>query len=329
MPVPSAPYPRPPYPIISSNPHSPPYPGHPLGHSNQPHSTYNPSYSVPSQTIGHPSSYPAHIPPPIPGTFGNPYSTHPVGGTYGAAGHSYYPQQHVMAQPAAQPYIPGQTVIMVPGQQDSGRGFGQMVKEALVFSTINAGVNRLLNPHPHYVHDYSRPAISDSTSETHITYNNHYFNTVPPGSVSPVSPNVPQGNVPVAYPANPSPMNPNPNPVNNPVITPGVSIPTIVSNGSMTYPAGDSSVNTMGTASNVQASPAVPPNEFSAGNTVNNQGTSNQGTVLYSPQYKISDNDLSNLTEELFVKQEVNISKYLTLHLQNKSENLTDSAKGP
>ncbi|KMQ88492.1 placental protein 11 [Lasius niger] len=325
MPVPSypvPPYPRATYPISGSNPPPPPYTSHAFGHSmNQPHSPYNPSHSVPSQTIGHPSSYPAHIPPPVPGTFGNPYSTHPVGGTYGPAGHSYYPQQHVLAQPAAQPYIPGQTVIMAP--QDSGRGFGQMVKEALVFSTINAGVNRLINPHHHYVPDNSRPA--SETSETHITYNNHYFNAPPPGNTPsvPASPNVPQGNVAVTYPAI------YPNPVNNPAITPGVSIPTIVgNNGSVTYPASNSSsLNTVGTTNNMGGPPVVSPNGFSAGNTVN-QGSANQEKTVYSPQYKISDNDLLMLTEELFAKQEVNLSKYLTLHLQSKSENVTDAAKG-
>lgn len=324
MPVPSytVPLPRAAYPVSGSNPYPPSYPNHAFGHSvNQPHSTYNPSQ------IGHPSSYPAHIPPPIPGTFGNPYSMHPVGGTYGPAGHSYYPQQHVLAQPAAQPYIPGQTVIMVPGQQDSGRGFGQMVKEALVFSTINAGVNRLINPHHHYISDYNRPA--SSTSETHST-NNYYFNTAPGNTPSvPASPNVPQGNMP--YPANyPT------NPVNNPAITPGASVPMIVGNNSnVTYPvSNNSSVNTMRTTNNMEGSPVVPPNGVSAGNTVNNQGSpdqglSDQGTIVYSPQYKISDNELMLLTEELFAKQDVNISKYLTLYLQNKSENVTNAAKGP
>ncbi|XP_036140344.1 poly(U)-specific endoribonuclease homolog isoform X2 [Monomorium pharaonis] len=335
MPVPSAPYPRPPYPTSGSNSH---LPSQSFSHSNPP--PYNPYHSPynPSQTFGHPSSYPAHIPPPVPNAFGNPYSTHPVGGTYGAAGHTYYPQQHVLAQPAAQPYVPGQTVIMVPGQQNSGRGLGQMVKEALVFSTVNAGVNRLLNPYPHHVYDYNRPA-SSGTSETHITYNNHYFNTASSDSVSSALPNVPPGNIPITYPANsanpnpvnPSSMNPSPvnsGPVNNPVITPGVSIPTIVSNGSTTYPVNGSSVNTAGTTNNVEVSPVVLPNGLSADNTMNNKGTSNEATI-YSPQYKILDDDLLMLTEELFAKQEVNISKYLTLHLQSKSENAThDAAKG-
>lgn len=318
MPMPSAPYPHSSYPTSGSNPHPPPYPSHSYGHPNQPHSTYNPSYSVPNHMIGHPSNYPAHIPPPVSATFGNPYSIHPVGGAYGTAGHSYYPQQHVLAQPAAQPYIPGQTVIMVPGQQDSGRGLGQMVKEALVFSTINAGVNRLINPQHHYVHDYSSSPARTSTSETHITYNNHYFNSPAPSgnNVSPASSNIPQENVPVSYPSNSSP-------VNNPVITPGVSIPSIVNNGNTTYLVNGSSVIARDTTNNEKVSSVVPPG-FPAGNAVNNQEATS-----YFPQYKISDDDLLKLTEELFVKQEVDISKYLSLHLQSKSENVTDAATGP
>lgn len=311
------------YPTSGFNPHSPPYPIHPVGHpANQPHSVYNPGYSHP---IGHPSSYPSHIPPPVPGSFGNPYSTHPVGpGTYGpgaygpGGGYGYQPQQHVLSQPAAQPYIPGQTVIMVPGQQDSGRGFGQMVKEALVFSTINAGVNRLINPHTHYVPD-SRPAGSGTTSETHITYNNHYFNTPPSGTpVVPASPNAPQQNtqstpnIPPTYPAS------YPGSVNNPAITPGVSIPTIAGNN-VTYPAG-SPATTNNTGSVLPVVPPGPP----AGS---DQVTPSQGTPVYSPQYRISDNELWTLTEELFAKQEINVSRYVTAQLQNKSENLTDAAK--
>lgn len=206
-----------------------------------------------------------------------------------------------------------------------------MVKEALVFSTINAGVNRLLNPHHHYVNDYrSPPSGGTSTSETHITYNNHYFNGAPPDGVSSGSPNAPQGNV--AYPSNPNPVNPNPinsypmnpSPVYNPVITPGVSVPTIVNNGSATYPVGGSSVNTRDAVNNVETSPVVSSNEFSADSTANNQGT-----AAYFPQYKISDDDLMMLSEELFMKQEVNISKYIELYPQSKSENVTDTAMGP
>jgi hypothetical protein len=272
-----------------------------------------------NQAIGHPSNYPAHVPPPVPGTFGNPYSTHPTGTAYGPAGYGY-PQQHILTQPAAQPYIPGQTIITVPAQQDSGRGFGQMVKEALVFSTINAGVNRLLNPHHHYIPD-SRLAGNNggTTSETHITYNNHYFNNAPPG-YSPPIPASAQGNIPSTYPAN------YPSPVNNPIITPGVSTPIIVgNNGSTIYP--NTFSNNSFVSNDTNGPPVVYPNG-TANNAMNKQETFNQGTV-YSPQYKISDNDLWILTEELFAKQEINAYKYLTLYLQNKSQNVSDAAMKP
>lgn len=321
--VPSAPYPHTPYPVSTANQRPLSYPAHSV--ANQPHSTYNPSHSFPSHPIGHPTSYPAHVPPPVPGTFGNPYATYPVGNAYGSTGPSYYPQQHMLAQPAAQPYIPGHTVIMVPGQQDSGRGFGQMVKEALVFSTINAGVNRLLNPHHHtFVSDSSRPASSSSTttSETHITYNNHYFNGVPTGNTPVVPPSPNQGSV--SYPAN------YPSPVNNPAITPGVSIPTIVGNNSSVVNPSDSSVGTTGTTNSMGGSSAIPPNGYPANNTMNNQ-ESDQWANSNMPQYRISDDELWTLTEELFALQEFNVSKYLTLNLQSaaKSPNITDEAKEP
>lgn len=329
--VPSAPYPHTSYPVSNSNQRPPPYPVHPSGYQphsvgSQPQSSYNPSHFISTHPIGHPASYPAHVPPPVPGTFGNPYATYPVGSAYSSTGPSYYPQQqHMLAQPAAQPYIPGHTVIMVPGQQDSGRGFGQMVKEALVFSTINAGVNRLINPHHHYISESSRPAgSSTTTSETHITYNNHYFNGAPTGNAPAVPPLPSQGGS-VNYPANYPSSASYPSPVNNPAITPGVSIPTIVgNNSSVVNPASGSLTGT----TNMVGSPAVPPNGF-AGDTTNNQGTSNQWPNM--PQYRISDGELWTLTEELFEKQEFDVSKYLKLHLQKevKSPNVTDEAKEP
>lgn len=315
MPIPqqNVPYPRPPYPISNSNPHLSSYP---ISYTNQP--SFTPHY--PSQTIGHPSSYPAHVPPPMPGTFGNPYSTHPGVG-YGSAGHGYYSQPHVLAQPAAQPYIPGQTVIMVPGQQNSGRGFGQMVKEALVFSTINAGVNRVLNPHHHHVY-HTRPegSSSDTKSETHITYNNNYFNSSPSDMNTPVSGSsyASQGNTPGTYPATYA------NPVNNPVISPGVSTPIVVQNNTNAmYSTTSNNPSAASINNNMNGPPATSPNR-DFGNTMNQEASN--GTTVYSPQYKISDNDLSVLTEELFAKQEINVSRYLTLYLQQKSLNVTDTA---
>lgn len=222
---------------------------------------------------------------------------------------------------------------MVPGQQDNGRGLGQMVKEALVYSTINAGMNRLINPHQHYMPDYSRPAGSSGTSETHITYNNNYFNGAPADNTPPVSapvgnipliptsPNASPANVPASYPAN------YPIPVNNPAITPGGSIPVIAGNNA-TYSS--SSMNTAGVANRMGSPPVAPPDGLPANNVINNQGTPDQNTnTVYNPQYKISNSDLWTLTEELFSKQEVDTFKNLTLHLQSKSANVTDAASGP
>jgi len=228
-----------------------------------------------------------------------------------------------LTQPAAQPYIPGQTIITVPAQQDSGRGFGQMVKEALVFSTINAGVNRLLNPHHHHYIPDSRPVGSsgDTTSETHVTYNNHYFNNAPPG-YSPSVPALSQGNIPSTYPIN------YPSPVNNPVMTPGVSTPIIVGNNSNTiYP--NTFSNNFSASNDTNGPPVTYPSGTFTDNAMNKQGTFNQGATVYSPQYKISDNDLWILTEELFAKQEIDVSKYVTLYLQNKSQNVSDAAMEP
>lgn len=168
---------------------------HPSHISNQPTSK-----TYPATSIGFKDHvYPSHIPPihqqnSIP--MGNPYSVQPPVNTHSASGSTYYPQQPQMfGQPAMQPFVPGQTMLIMQ-QQDSGGGLGDMVKEALVHSVINAGVNRIINPHnTHYVE--SKPSgSSDSspTSSTHITYNNYYSNT-PSDANSAAGTSVPQGTI--------------------------------------------------------------------------------------------------------------------------------------
>ncbi|KZC07378.1 Poly(U)-specific endoribonuclease like protein [Dufourea novaeangliae] len=254
-------------------------------HSGPPSSPWSvPSYHTPTYQ---PSSMP----------MGNPYTVHPSGGVHSAAGPAYYPQQpHVFAQPAAQPFIPGQTVIMVPGQQDSGRGIGQMVKEALVFSTINAGVNRLINPHTHHYVE-SKPDTNPSTT-THITYNNQYFNTLPGVNVSS---NMYNTNVP------------------NNGVSSSVSGSTNGNDGTM---FGGST--TIGNA-------AVPTAQSSlSGTSSNENSTTNSSNVDNTFFYRISDNELLQITEDLF-KKSLNISKYIKLNLQNRatSPNITDEAAQP
>ena len=307
------------------------HPARPGSHFDQPHIGGHPSYpqhAAPSSPWPAPSSSaPVHQPSAMP--FGNPYSLHPSGNAYSTSGHAYYPQQsHVLAQPAMQPFVPGQTIVMMPGKQDSGRGIGEMVKEALVFSTINAGVNRVLNPYPHqYVG--SRPADSAPASTTHVTYNNQYFNAPPGANGTMNPPSVAQGN----------------GPTDNPTGTYAPSAGTYTPNtGSYAPSAGTGPVpssasgnmfptsipnNAAATTTGVTGSVVTPTTQS---NVSNNQGnsTTNPNTVDNTLSYRISDDELAKITEDLFAKSP-NISKYIKLNLQNRttSPNVTDGAKHP
>ncbi|OAD60592.1 Poly(U)-specific endoribonuclease like protein, partial [Eufriesea mexicana] len=262
----------------------PPYPIHPMPSSN--------SWSHPiSRGYDQITSTP----------LGNPYSMHTPGGAYSAPGQpSYYPQQtHFLAQPAVQPFVPGQTVVIAPGQQDSGRGFGQMVKEALVYSTINAGVNRILNPHTHHHYVESKPDPT-STSTTHITYNNQYFNT-PPG----VNNNMNSTSTPQAI-----------GPTTNNFPT---EVFNVVENGIRTP-----------TASHIHEKQITPSTGSSASNDQKNP-FNNPANINSMLSYRVSDDELFRISEELFRKRSHDISKYIKLNLQNRvtSPNVTDEAKEP
>lgn len=337
---------NPPYPIhpMPTSPHlnpsassgHPPYPTHPMPSGN-PWSSGSPSMSPPlHQTNSMP--------------LGNPYSMHPHTSAYGAHpapgapngpmhyGQTYYPQQ--MAQPAVQPFIPGQTILMVPGQQSSGPGFGQLVKEALVFSTINAGVNRLINPHhTHYVE--TRPAeTAPPSTTTHITYNNHYINTAPGanGNANPMS--VPQGNAGSVPPGMP-PANNNPNAAFTPN---GGATP----NGGVTPNVGNSNVPPGSTNPYIPIIPGVINGSQAGTGTAGSQNLNNNSTTnstvpqsnpsnstvypqQYVPSYRISDEELYKISEELFAKNTRDLSRYIKLNLQSKatSTNVTDQAKEP
>ena len=315
------------------------HPASPGSQFGQPHIGGHPSYpqhAAPSA----PFSAPVHQPSAMP--FGNPYPLHPPGNTYNAPGQAYYPQQsHVLAQPAMQPFVPGQTIVMMPGQQDSGRGLGQMVKEALVFSTINAGVNRVLNPHTHHYVE-SRPAESAPTSTTHVTYNNQYFNAPSGANGTMNPPSVAQGNGPTdnptgTYASNAGTYTPNtgtyapsagtyaPSAGTGPVpsSTSGNVFPTSIPNN------GVSSQSGAATGTGVTGSVVTPTTQP---NVSNNQGNSTPtpNTVDNTLSYRISDVELAKITEDLFAKSP-NISKYIKLNLQNRttSPNVTDGAKYP
>ncbi|XP_076639830.1 uncharacterized protein LOC143351790 isoform X2 [Colletes latitarsis] len=281
-------------------------------------------HSVPPSGPWSTHSYPPPNYHPSGMPMGNPYSLHPSGGAYHAPGQAYYPQQpQVLAQPASQPFVPGQTVIMVPGQQDSGRGFGQLVKEALVFSTINAGVNRLINPHTHYT--ASTPdSSSQPAATTHVTYNNQYFNTPPGVNGAPnPTPNVGAGNIP------PSPLGY------------GNTFPTSIPNSGASSPVtgtvngGGGNIGTVnGGGGNIGTGMTgnVAPPSTAQTNVASNQGnlSNNSNTIDNTPFYKISDDELFTITEDLFSKS-LDISKYIKLNLQKRStsSNVTDEATEP
>ncbi|XP_017791351.1 PREDICTED: poly(U)-specific endoribonuclease homolog [Habropoda laboriosa] len=334
----------------------PPYPTHSMPSSPiSGHAPYPPQH-MPSPFSGH-TPYPTqHMPPPgslshsAPSPYhptnsmplGNPYSMHPPGGVYNAPGQASYPQQPQMfAQPATQPFIPGQTILMVPEKHDSGRGFGQMVKEALVFSTINAGVNRIINPHTHHYTE-SRPATDTAAPAaaaptTHVTYNNQYFNGVPgtPDAANPT--NMPQGTgqtnnysggtptsnmPPVTGLTNSYPSGGNgvPSSGNESPYVP--NIPNIPSNTDSSSSTG-SGHRTSITGSRTNENVAAPTAESNAANP-----TTADPNVL---QYRISDNELYQISEELFMKSSHDISKMIKLNLQTRvtSPNVTDEAREP
>ncbi|CAK9817153.1 Endoribonuclease CG2145 [Anthophora plagiata] len=324
---------QPPYPIhpmpSSSIGGRAPYPTqHMPSLSNSGHAPY-PTHSMPSSgSWSHSNPSPYHPTNSMP--LGNPYSMHPPGGAYHAPGQGYYPQQpQVLAQPAVQPFVPGQTILMVP-EQNSGRGFGQMVKEALVFSTINAGVNRLINPHTHHYVE-SKPDTASSPT-THITYNNQYFNTVPGmnGTTNPT--NTPQGTGQTnSYSGG----------------TPSANMPPAIG-PTNSYPSGGSSVPLSGNESPYMSN--IPSNTGGSGSTgrgtpvIESRVTENVTTPTAQPdtvnsvaadnnvlQYRISDNELYRISEELFAKSSHDISKRIKLNLQTRvtSPNVTDEAKEP
>ncbi|KAK9298457.1 hypothetical protein QLX08_008236 [Tetragonisca angustula] len=282
----------------SANGHLP-YPIHPMPSN----SISAPHYPANSMPLGNPystHSSPFHPTNSMP--LGNPYSTHPSGPAFNIPGQSpsYYPQQtHTFAQPAVQPFVPGQTILMMPGQQDSGRGLGQMVKEALVFSTINAGVNRLINPHTHHYVESKPVDPASAAPTTHITYNNQYFNTAPNDNDKMNSTNVSQAN---GLPT--SPIAPTSN----------------VGAGSGTSIIG-SRVN-----ENVTTSPTEAKVTSGQNNVPNNPASMDN---LF---YKISDDELFKISEELFAKNSHNIYKYIKMNLQTRvtpSNITTDEAKEP
>jgi len=221
----------------------------------------------------------------------------PYGGqSYGGFGGQQSFGQPSYAQPSyVQPAIaqaPALTVL-----QPSRPGIGQLAKEALVYSSVSAGVsaavNRLL---PGGIYGRS-PGYSNSDgagggSRTEITYNNYYYNQSNPTN----------GETPVA-------------PANN--------------NGAPAAVAAASNPSS-------SATPVQPPPEADKKAEANAPSNANspspqQESNPTQPNYPISNDEVKKLSESLFEVDKNNAYKYITVNLQGetKEDSTTDDAPLP
>ncbi|XP_033227982.1 GATA zinc finger domain-containing protein 8-like [Belonocnema kinseyi] len=307
------------------NPHYPTNTGH----------SYTQSGSYPSGTHSYQGAY---------GNQGHSYTqsasypsgTHSYQGSYGNQG-GYHPSYPSGGSSFSQP-----GVVYIPTSANSGRGTGDIVKEALIYSTVNAGVNaaanRIFYPSHYSGHNYGSGYGSGAYNSgspaggydhTQITYNNYYNNqptSVPQGvdnlnsfsaGASTIrSDNLGSGITPDSNfrGLNQPSGNNQPSEINN-------------GNGSPGAIAGNVPVNTNANFNNPGVSnPDI--NNPTLRNPNNNQLNSpSPSNIPHSnpPQLLISDEELTKLTEDLFSRQEFDANKYIKLNLQKKV-NSTDIA---
>ncbi|XP_043276343.1 poly(U)-specific endoribonuclease homolog [Venturia canescens] len=343
-------YPHPNAPYPSAHPQGMPMPSAPhIGFGN----------NAPHQPIGAPQHYPSvgsspmqphggYSPPPT--IVHNHYNAPPIGTPQNPAGQPMYGHQPAYGGgpvPMGQPYVPGQTVVVLPNQQsqDSGRGLGQLFKEALVYSTVNAGVNRIINGAPHHHHDgYSssqpaaQPAAASTTSTVTNTVIYNQYGTPNPGANGipaqgqPAASATPGNSAGTSLPSFPS-GNPN---SGSPTGSPS-SNPSTVTDGhpnpSFPHPGANP---TSGTQNPGQT--GTPSNPLNSNNPAPQSGTpsvartnnTNNETAPPAPEfvYFISNEELWNLTESLFAKDEIKANQYVRMNLQKRSvnPNVTDEA---
>ncbi|XP_018400248.1 PREDICTED: poly(U)-specific endoribonuclease homolog [Cyphomyrmex costatus] len=257
------------YPSYNANPSYPGYGGHsPYGQA------YNPSMH--------------HNAPPAYSPYGHGQSYGGFGGQQSFGQPSYAQPSYV--QPAIQ-QAPALTVL-----QPSRPGIGQLAKEALVYSSVSAGVsaavNRLLpggiyGRSPGYGH-------SDGAggSRTEITYNNYYYNQSNPAN----------GEAPAA-------------PANN--------------NGAPAAAAAAS--NPSSSATPVQPPPEADKKAEASAPSNANSPSPQQGSNPTQPNYPISNDEVKKLSESLFEADKNNAYKYITVNLQGetKEDSTTDDAPLP
>lgn len=248
------------------------------------HSPYGQAYN-PSM---HHNAPPAYSPP----YGGHSYGGQPYGGqSYGGFGQPAVSPSYV--QPAIA-QAPALTVL-----QPSRPGIGQLAKEALVYSSVSAGVsaavNRLL---PGGIYGRS-PGSSDGSggSRTEITYNNYYYNQSTPTN----------GEATAAANNNGAPNS-------------GVPNSGVTNSGAAAQSPIEPEKKTEANAPNN----AAPPNNANSPNPQPNNEPS-------LPNYPISNDEVKKLTESLFEMDKNNAYKYITVNLQGetKEDSTTDDASLP
>lgn len=240
------------------------------------HSPYGQAYN-PSM---HHNAPPAYSPP----YGGQPYGGQPYSGGFGQPSIQPSYVQPAMAQ------APALTVL-----QPSRPGIGQLAKEALVYSSVSAGVsaavNRLL---PGGIYGRSPGSGSAGGAHTEITYNNYYYNQSNPNGEAPAAPAAPVG--PASNNGAPSPSEP-----------------------AVSTRAAEPEKKTEANAPSNTAAPT------------GNASPEQQNNGPSPPSYAISNDEVKKLSESLFEVDKNNAYNYITVNLQGetKEDSTTDDAPLP
>lgn len=242
-------------------------------------------------------------------------------------------------------------VVYIPTAASSGRGTGDIIKEALIYSTVNAGVNaaanRIFYPSHYSGHNYGSgygsggynsgsPGGYNSGSpgggydHTQITHNNYYYNqpaSVPQGvdnvnSFSAGTSTVPSDNL-----GSGSTPDGNYRGLNQPS---GNSQPLGSNNGNGS-PGAFTSNGPINNNPNVNNPDIDNPRLNNPNNNQPNNASPSNIPSSNPPQLLISDEELTKLTEDLFSRQEFDANKYIKLNLQKKvnSTDITDESPEP
>ncbi|XP_029170922.1 poly(U)-specific endoribonuclease homolog [Nylanderia fulva] len=284
--------------------------GYPRQPANNPYSGssgYNQGYPSPNINPSYPGGHSPYGQAYNPSMHHNaPPAYTPYGGHGGGFGQPSYGQpsygQPSYGQPSyAQPSFVQPAISQAPALtvlQPSRPGIGQLAKEALVYSSVSAGVsaavNRLL---PGGIYGRS-PGSSGGGSHTEVTYNNYYYNQSAPANGE-------------------APANNNGAPPSAPALSaPGQTAPA------QTAPAQSAPAQSAPTAEaekkETASSNAAPP--------INSQ---NNGPS--QPNYPISNDEVKKLTENLLSMDKNNAYQYITVNLQGetKEDGTTDDASLP